>query len=167
MSPRIRAATVQDIEFLWDALGWAANWRGASEVNVGEDSFAAAYVKDWGRQGDAGFLAENDDARPIGAAWYRLFAQDDHGYGYLSSEIPELSVAVHPEHRGRGIGTALLEALSEQARAEGVSALSLSVEKDNPAIRLYERLGFERLRLDGGAWTMRLLFRQNDATDSK
>jgi ribosomal protein S18 acetylase RimI-like enzyme len=167
MSPRIRAATAQDIGFLWDALGWAANWRGASEEKIGEDSFVAAYVRGWGRQGDAGFLAEDEDARPIGAAWYRLFAEDDHGYGYLSPEIPELSLAVHPEHRGRGTGTALLEALSERARTEGVSALSLSVEKDNPAIRLYERVGFERLRLNGGAWTMRLLFRQEEATDSK
>jgi ribosomal protein S18 acetylase RimI-like enzyme len=49
--------------------------------------------------------------------------------------------------------------MSERARAEGVSALSLSVEKDNPAIRLNERLGFERLRLDGRAWKMRLLLR--------
>jgi ribosomal-protein-alanine N-acetyltransferase len=159
MSAHIRAATEQDIGFLWDALGWAANWRGDSEERIDEDSFVAAYVRDWGRHGDAGFLAEDEEARPIGAAWYRLFAEDDHGYGYLSSEIPELSLAVHPEHRGRGIGTALLEALSERAQAEGVSALSLSVEKDNPAIRLYERLCFERLRLDGGAWTMRLLLR--------
>jgi ribosomal protein S18 acetylase RimI-like enzyme len=116
-------------------------------------------VRDWGRHGDEGFLAEDEDARPIGAAWYRLFTEDDHGYGYLSPEIPELSIAVDPEHRGRGIGTGLLAALRERARAEGVSALSLSVETDNPAIRLYERLGFERLRLDGSAWTMRLLLR--------
>jgi ribosomal protein S18 acetylase RimI-like enzyme len=159
VSPRIRPATAGDIGFLREALGWAANWRGGSDETLAADSFFAAYVTDWGRHGDAGFLAEDEDARPIGAAWYRLFTEDDHGYGYLSSEIPELSVAVDPEHRGRGIGTALIEALRERARAEGFSALSLSVEKDNPVIRLYERLGFERLRLDGGAWTMRLLLR--------
>ena len=157
MTPRIRAATPQDVGFLWDAIGWAADWRADSKEKIAEDSFAAVYVKNWGRQGDAGFVAEDEEGRPIGAAWYRFFTADDHAYGYLTPEIPELSVGVDPACRGLGIGTALLEALRDRARSEGVSALSLSVEEDNPALRLYERLGFERLRLDGAAWTMRLL----------
>ncbi len=156
MTPRIRAATPHDIGFLWEAIGWAANWRADAKGKVAADS-SAVYVKNWGRQGDAGLVAEDEEGRPIGAAWYRFFSDDRHGYGYISPEIPELSIAVDPACRGLGIGTALLDALGDRARSEGVPALSLSVEEDNPALRLYERLGFERLRLDGSAWTMRLL----------
>jgi ribosomal protein S18 acetylase RimI-like enzyme len=62
---------------------------------------------------------------------------------------------VRAEWRGRGIGGALLTALCDAARREGAPALSLSVELDNPARRLYERLGFEALREAAGATTMR------------
>jgi ribosomal protein S18 acetylase RimI-like enzyme len=62
---------------------------------------------------------------------------------------------VAEEMRGRGVGTALLEALIDKARQDGVPALSLSVEADNAALRLYERLGFTRVACVDDAWTMR------------
>lgn len=59
------------------------------------------------------------------------------------SDIRIMDVALVPEFRNRGIGTALLRALIEEARASG-RKLSIHVEVDNPARALYERLGFER-----------------------
>jgi ribosomal protein S18 acetylase RimI-like enzyme len=70
---------------------------------------------------------------------------DDHGYGFVATDVPELSIGVTADERGRGVGTALLEELLAQARATGHPAVSLSVETDNPAVRLYERLGFVRV----------------------
>lgn len=61
--------------------------------------------------------------------------------------------------RGTGVGTALLKALIDRARHEDLCALSLSVEVDNPALRLYERLGFARVSCVDDAWTMRLAIR--------
>jgi ribosomal protein S18 acetylase RimI-like enzyme len=46
-----------------------------------------------------------------------------------------------PEHRGRGIETALLRGLLAEADAAGKS-VSIQVERVNPALRLYQRLGF-------------------------
>ena len=60
--------------------------------------------------------------------------------------IPELTIAVRPGERGRGIGSALLTALLDEARARELPALSLSVSERNPALRLYERA---RLRMRG------------------
>lgn len=56
-----------------------------------------------------------------------------------------MGLAVAPEARRRGVGTALLAAAEEQARARGARKLSLRVLSTNEsALRLYERLGFER-----------------------
>lgn len=56
-------------------------------------------------------------------------------------EIRIMDIALLPEHRRAGVGTHLLRALMEEARAAG-KVLSIHVEKFNPALRLYERLGF-------------------------
>jgi ribosomal protein S18 acetylase RimI-like enzyme len=58
-----------------------------------------------------------------------------------TSEIRIVDVSLLPEFRGRGVGSALLAALQAEAAAAG-KALSIHVEKFNPALRLYERLGF-------------------------
>lgn len=56
-------------------------------------------------------------------------------------EIRLMEIALLPEHRGAGLGTALLEALMAEARAAG-KPLTIHVEVYNPAMRLYQRLGF-------------------------
>jgi ribosomal protein S18 acetylase RimI-like enzyme len=110
----------------------------------------ARYVDGWGRGGDLGVVADED----AGAAWVRLFTNEDRGYGFVAPDVPELSIGVAPDSRGRGVGTALLRRLVEETRAAGHRALSLSVETDNPAVRLYERFGFERVGYVGTSWTM-------------
>ena len=57
-------------------------------------------------------------------------------------EIRIMDIALLPEHRGSGIGTQLLRELQEEARSAGKS-LTIHVERFNPALRLYERLGFQ------------------------
>ena len=56
--------------------------------------------------------------------------------------------------RGRGIGTALMQRLLDKAVADRIAALSLSVEPDNAAMRLYLTLGFERVGGSGGSITL-------------
>jgi GNAT superfamily N-acetyltransferase len=109
----------------------------------------------WLREGDAGVVAE-EEGRPIGAAWFRRFTADEPGYGFLDESTPEISIAVDPGHRGRGVGTALLRALCERGVDDGIAALSLSVERANPARRLYGRLGFVEVEGTADACTMRI-----------
>jgi ribosomal protein S18 acetylase RimI-like enzyme len=53
-------------------------------------------------------------------------------------------LAVLPDHRGRGVGRALLTAVEERARSKGCCRLTLEVQEDNPHARaLYDRFGFE------------------------
>jgi ribosomal protein S18 acetylase RimI-like enzyme len=59
-----------------------------------------------------------------------------------SSDIRVMDIALAPSFRGRGIGTGLLRALMAEADESGCK-LSIHVEANNPARRLYERLGFQ------------------------
>ena len=85
----------------------------------------------------------------------RLFTAANAGYGFIDERTPELSIAIVPSRRGSGLVSELLTALLDRARADGHDAISLSVEKDNPAVALYERHGFRRVREDDGAYTMK------------
>ena len=58
-------------------------------------------------------------------------------------EIRIVDIALLPEYRNRGIGTTLLRGLQSEAAAAG-KPLRIHVERFNPALRLYERLGFRR-----------------------
>jgi ribosomal protein S18 acetylase RimI-like enzyme len=148
----IRRGGPQDVPFLRDMLHHAYYWRENSPEM--EDLPVARYVSGWGRPGDASVIAIEGHF-PVGAAWYRLFKSTDPGYGFIDEETPELSIAVVPSRRGHGLGSELLEALLKQAKEDGFKALSLSVEPDNPALKLYEKLGFSKVGESGGSWTMR------------
>jgi ribosomal protein S18 acetylase RimI-like enzyme len=140
----VRRGGAQDVRFLRDMLHHAYYWKERAPEDTGPGP-VALYVKAWGRPGDAAMIAI-DGGFPAGAAWYRLFPRDRPGYGFVDERTPELAIAVVPNARGKGVGSALLEALLERARAEGYGAISLSVDRNNAgAIELYERHGFERV----------------------
>jgi ribosomal protein S18 acetylase RimI-like enzyme len=103
------------------------------------------YVNGWGRRGDRSVIAI-DDFHPVGAAWYRLYPEGEPGFGFVDPEAPELTIGVVPARRGKGIGSELLDALLDRARAEGFKRISLSVEKKSPAVHLYESRGFKAVR---------------------
>lgn len=76
----------------------------------------------------------------------RLILTDGHRAGRLilhrtPTEIRVVDIALLPEYRGAGIGTRVIQGLQAEAAAAHLP-LRLSVDKSNPARRLYERLGF-------------------------
>lgn len=81
-------------------------------------------------------------------AEYAVIEAEGHPIGRLylhrrSDEIRIMDIALLPPYRGRGVGTRLLRQVLDEGRRTGRS-VSIHVEKDNPALRLYERLGFRR-----------------------
>jgi ribosomal protein S18 acetylase RimI-like enzyme len=110
------------------------------------------YVDGYGRPGDLGVIALADE-KPVGAAWVRQLDAADPGYGYVDDETPELTIAVTPEWRGRGVGERLMLELINAAHTT-VPAVSLSCDPENPAMRLYERLGFVAVGESGTSITM-------------
>lgn len=88
-------------------------------------------------------LAAMDDDRTVGVAvCFRSYST------FKARPLINIhDLAVLPEYRGRGVGTALLAAVEGRARTDGCCKLTLEVLDDNfGAHRLYQSLGFE----DGG-----------------
>lgn len=150
-----RPATPGDEPFLREMLWLAYNWRDQSAAADfwPDPDGPRRYVEGFGRQGDGGVIAE-DGGEPAGAAWYRVLPASDAGYSYVADDVPELTIAVAAGHRGKGVAGELLERLKTMAAADGFRALSLSVEPDNRALRLYERAGFEPAGRSGGSVTL-------------
>lgn len=154
----IRPAVEDDQAFLWDMLYLAIyipEGQRRPPRSILETPQLACYAREWGRwPGDRGFIAvERATGRSVGAAWLRLFPPEEKGYAYIDERTPELSIALLPEYRGRGLGSALLQALLEDASRDH-EAVSLSVGKGNPAARLYRRLGFSVVMEDAANETM-------------
>ena len=108
------------------------------------------YVTDFGtRPGDHCLVAEVEK-KVVGAAWCRVMED----YGHIDNDTPSLAISLLPEYRGRGIGTQLLNALLLLLRENGYRRVSLSVQKENPALRLYQRTGFRIVAEEGTEYLM-------------
>ena len=114
--------------------GWLVTtngWRNVSDER--------RYLRAIRRYPNAAVFVADDDGLIVG----RLsVARDQHP---ASPHVADLGLMVAADRRGRGIGRALLHAAVDWAREIGVTKLELHVFPWNePAIRLYERFGFER-----------------------
>jgi [ribosomal protein S18]-alanine N-acetyltransferase len=151
LSPLTRPLTAADVEHVRWALYEALAWNPARKLPPPgwtlEHPEAKRYHREWGRDGDLGVVALRDE-EVVGVAYCRLFTDDDHGHGYLDDATPEVAVAVREDERGRGLGARLLTELATLAAENGVRQLSLSVDPANPALRLYERLGYREWSRD-------------------
>lgn len=168
---RIRAAEVDDLPFLLTMLVAAVNFtpdRRTEPAVVLADPRIAGYLAGWPRDGDRGFLAVDDHGLALGASWRRYRTTDNQGYGFVSPDIPELTIAVRPTARGGGIGRALLRAVADDARECGLRMLSLSVEHANqPALKLYLSEGWRSIASDDDAATLVLDLAGPDLPDGQ
>jgi ribosomal protein S18 acetylase RimI-like enzyme len=147
----LRPETEADVPFLrrlyistrWEELAAAADWTDAQKIAFLESQFTAQRSYYLSHYASAAFDVLEERGVPAG----RL---------YLDRQADTLlivDIALLPEWCGRGIGTALLEAMFAEARLCG-KGVTISVEKFNPAERLYRRLGFREYAEDDVYWFM-------------
>ena len=143
MTITLRPLVPADEPFLWEMLYQALYVLPGGipfPREILQEPDIACYVRGWGRPGDWGLLARDGDT-PVGAVWLRQWSADERGYGFVREDVPELSIALLPEYRDRGLGSRLLTEVIALAQ-ERCPAISLSVVETSPACRLYARFGF-------------------------
>ena len=96
------------------------------------------YVEDFGKEDDWCLVAEIK-GKIVGAVWVRIM--DD--YGHIDDETPSFAISLYAEYRNMGIGTALMRDMLELLKNKGYKRISLSVQKANYAVRMYQKVGFE------------------------
>ena len=97
------------------------------------------YIKDFGEKPDDRCLAAEADGKVVGAVWVRIMED----YGHVDDETPSFAISLYKEYRGYGIGTALMVKMLELLRESGYKKASLAVQKENYAVKMYKKVGFE------------------------
>lgn len=100
------------------------------------------YVADFGKKEHDIALVAEVNQKIIGAVWVRIM----NDYGHIDNTTPSLAMSVFKEYRGLGVGTALLKELISTLKSKGYSRISLSVQKDNYAVKIYQQVGFTILK---------------------
>ena len=96
------------------------------------------YIADFGKEDDWCLVAEVK-GKIVGAVWGRIM----NDYGHIDDETPSLAISLYGEYRHLGIGTALMKAILHLLKEKGYKQTSLSVQKENYAVNMYQKIGFK------------------------
>ena len=140
-------------DFLYEAIFVPEGFEGEIPRSViYDDPKCRAAFEGFGTQPDDRAVVAVVDDKVVGACWVRTTDE----YGHIDSETPSFSISLYAPYRGRGIGGAMMRRMLDDLREAGYARASLSVQKENPALRLYERLGFRIVGdgFDESEWLM-------------
>ena len=147
----LRPLTSSDEPLLWEMLYQALSPPGveAPAREIIQRPEYSRFVEGWGSPTDRGYVAhDKNEGTLLGAVWLRTPAEIQP-----DEAPPELAFAVKEGHRKHGIGASLLTQL---VRANPqLSAVLLHVGPHSPAVRLFERFGFEIDRQEARSVVMR------------
>ena len=142
---QISADQLADLEPLWRSLH--RHHRAVAAVPVlADDDLSWQRRRDWYRSllagGSAFALAARDGGTAVGYAFVDIRPGDDDTWP-VGAHLAELvSLAVAPDQRGRGVGTALMDAVDAELERRGIPDLEVAVMVGNErAIAFYERRG--------------------------
>lgn len=96
------------------------------------------YVRDFGMYSNDRCLVAEIEGKIVGAVWCRIMWD----YGHIADDTPSLAMSLYKEYRNQGLGTELLRQMLQLLRREGYEKVSLSVQKENYAAKMYLKAGF-------------------------
>ena len=126
-------------DFLYEAIYVPEGFEGELPRSIiYDDPKCRAAFDGFGTLPDDRALVAVVNEEVVGACWVRTTDE----YGHIDDETPSFSISLYAPYRGQGIGGAMMQQMLDELREAGYSRASLSVQKENPALRLYERMGF-------------------------
>jgi len=135
--PLVAGETERLKDFLYEAI-FVPEGMEPPDRSIIEKPELSLYCEDFGSGPADNCLVAEADGRVIGAVWTRIM--DD--YGHVDDETPSFAISLYREYRGRGIGTEMMRRMLELLKNQGWKRASLSVQKANYAVRMYEAAGF-------------------------
>lgn len=141
---QLRPITEADLPVLYDIyastraeeLALVPDWSEAHKAAFLQQQFNAQHQYYQEHYQGATFQLIEYDAKPIGRFYIH--------WNFAPNEIRIMDIALLPAFRGKGIGTNILQHVFEKA-SEQKQSVTIHVEYNNPALRLYQRLGFKKI----------------------
>lgn len=125
-------------DFLYEAI-YVPEGEPAPPRSIINQPELQVYISDFGKEkDDIGMVAEAD-GQIIGAVWVRVM----NDYGHIDNNTPSFAISVYKDYRGLGTGTDLMKEMLRVLKARGYKQASLSVQKANYAVRMYQKVGFQ------------------------
>ncbi|MCS4535525.1 TIGR00730 family Rossman fold protein [Corynebacterium sp. HS2168-gen11] len=90
------------------------------------------------QRGDIGIVLETTDGAVVGAMWVSFI----HAWAFIDEDVPEIVISVDPQWQGKGLGGWLIKQAVQYGRTHGWQGMSVHVEPESPARRLYARNEF-------------------------
>lgn len=142
MDYRIRPIRKEEIpilqDFLYEAI-FIPQGVTPPPRSIIQDKSLQVYIRGFGQQPDDRCLVAEADNRVVGAIWSRIMID----YGHIADDIPSIAISLYKDYRNKGIGTEMLRQMLDLLKADGYKSVSLSVQKANYAMKMYQKAGFK------------------------
>ncbi len=125
-------------DFLYEAI-FIPKGAEKPEKEIIRNEELQVYVKDFGTDRNDNCLVAEYDNKIVGACWTRIM----NDYGHIDNDTPSFAISLYEEYRGKGIGTKLMKAMLKLLKDKGYKKASLSVQKNNYAVKMYKNVGFK------------------------
>lgn len=125
-------------EFLYEAI-FQRDENNLVPKTIIKEPNLQVYTKDFGTLKDDYCLCAEVDKKIVGAVWVRNIA----GFGNIDDNTPEFAISLYKSYRGLGIGTEMMRKMIELLKNKGYHKTSLAVQKDNYALHMYLKVGFQ------------------------
>lgn len=127
-------------DFLYEAI-FVPKGVEAPPKTIIYNSELQVYVSDFGMQKHDKALVTEIDGKVIGAVWVRIM----NDYGHIDDMTPSFAISLYKQYRSLGIRTEMMRRMILLLKRSGYKQASLSVQKINYALKMYQKLGFEIL----------------------